>query len=234
MYLSNIGGDEVVIMFGCGLRCVSDVGGYFNVLDLSSNSLTHQAMSYVKEISSKVLNKIETLDFSDNQLHVDSTALSSLSDAIVNMGNLTSLNIAKNPVGSGGMIKLLGIVTKIRELSVIETKLGPSDIHALSQLIEQSINLKELKIGDKDMTLSIECVALLVETILSPATLEDVELWWLQFNTETASKFKFLENNESLVCLELMNCSVGLDLIVPYVAEALHKNESLKLLGIPG
>ena len=228
--LSGIGGDEVVKMFCCGLQCVGDVGGYFSVLDLSSNSLTNQAMTYLNEISPKVLNKVEALELSDNQL--DSTALDSLSDAILNMNDLTMLSVANNSVGNGEMIKLLGIVTNIHQFNLIEINLGSSDVAALSQLMKQSANLKELQIGDKDM--SVECVALLVETILqSPASLEDIELWWVQFTVENASKFKLLENNNNLNSLKFINCSVGLDLTIPYVAKALHKNESLKVLGIP-
>ena len=227
--LAAIGGDEVVRMFGCGLQCFSDIGGYFIGLDLSRNSLTHQAMTYVNQISPKVLNKIKALDLSNNQL--DSVAMNSLSNAIPNMGDLIDFSIANNPIGSGGMVKFLGTATNIYCLDLIETKLGPSDIRALSQLMGQSTNLKDLKIGDKDM--SVECVTLLVETVLSPASVEDVELWWLQFTAESASKFKLLENNSHLSSLEFINCPVGLDLTVPYVAKALHKNESLEGLGIP-
>jgi Ran GTPase-activating protein (RanGAP) involved in mRNA processing and transport len=227
--LSLISGDEVVKMFACGLRCIGDLDGYFSALNLSNNSLTYQAITYLNEISSEALSKIETLILSDNQL--DSTALATLSDTILKMDDLSHLSIANNPVGSGGMIKLLGVSINIRELDLVETNLGPNDIIALSQLIEQSTNLKELSIGDKAM--SNECVALLIETILSPASLDEVNLWWLQFTGENARKFKQLESNNNLHSLKFMNCSIGLDLAVPYVAEALHKNESLAMLGIP-
>ena len=231
--LSAIGGDEVIEMFACGLQCVGDIGGYFSVLDLSNNSLTCQAMTYLNEISSKLLNKIVVLILHHSQL--DSTALDTLSDAILKMANLSFLSIANNPVGNGGMIKLLGVdsVTNIRQLNLVNINLGPDDIKALSQLIEQSTNLKGLIVGDQDM--SNECVALLIETVLSPASesLNEVELWWLQFTDENARKFRLLENNKNVCKLKFINCLVGLELAVPYVAEALHKNESLALLGIP-
>ena len=131
------------------------------------------------------------------------------------------------------MIKLLGVdsVTNIRQLNLVNINLGPDDINALSQLIEQSTNLKGLIIGNQDI--SNECVALLIETVLSPASLNEVELWSLQFTDENVRRFKLLENNSNLCKLKFINCSVGLELAVPYVAEALHKNESLTLLGIP-
>ena len=81
--------------------------------------------------------------------------------------------------------------------------------------------------------MSPECVTLLVETILSPSSLERIELWQLHCTTESASKFKLLENNSNLTSLKFIEHFIGLRLAVPYVAEALHKNKSLTTLGIP-
>ena len=225
--LSAIGGDEVVKMFACGLRCVGDIGGYFCVLNLSSNSLTHQSMTYLNEIPPKLLNKIKVLALSDNQL--DSTGLDLLSNAILKMRNLSDLSIANNPVGNGGMIKLLGVITNVCELDLAKINFGPNDIIALSQFIKHSIKLMELNIGDKSM--SNECVALLIETILSLGSLSKVKLCRLRFTDENARKFELLENNNNLCELKFINC-IGLDLAVQYVAEALHKNESLVSLGL--
>ena len=121
--------------------------------------------------------------------------------------------------------------SKVHTLSVFKVNLGLSDIRALSQLVRPAASLEELKIGDVEM--SPECVALMVETVLSPSSLERVELWWMHCTTESASKFKLLENNSNITSLEFIECYVGLCLAVPYVAKALHKNKSLKRLGIP-
>ena len=80
--------------------------------------------------------------------------------------------------------------------------------------------------------MSSECVTLMVETVLSPSSLSNIDLWEIHWTTETASKMKLLENNITLASLKFMNC-FGLDLAVPHVAEALHKNKSLRTLGIP-
>ena len=94
---------------------------------------------------------------------------------------------------------------------------SPSDIQALSQLITPAASLKDLKIGDMP-----ECVTLMVETVLSPSSLERVGLWWMHCTTESASKFKLLEKNSNLASLEFVECFIGLHLAVPYVAEALQ------------
>ena len=80
--------------------------------------------------------------------------------------------------------------------------------------------------------MSSECVTLMEETILSSSSLERIELWQVHSTAENASKFKLLENNSNLASLKFINC-VGLNLVVPYVTEALYKNTSLKVLGIP-
>ena len=148
------------------------------------------------------------------------------------MVNLTSLDISNNPGGHGGMVEVFQKLhtSKVHTLSVFEINLGPSDIQALSRLIQPAANLKELLIGDIEM--SSECVTLMIETVFSPSSLEKVELWEIDCTTEFASKMKLLENNSNLTSLKFINC-LELNLAVPYVAEALHKNKSLKTLGIP-
>ena len=230
-YTFTTGGNEVVEMLGCGLRSVGDVWGYFNVVNLSCNSLTHQAITYLSEFPSKILNQISVLNLSGNEL--DKFALDCLADTFPHMANLTSLDISDNPGGYDGMVKVFQklCATKVHTLSVCDITLSLGDIQALSQLITPAASLKNLKIGDVEI--SPECVTLMVETVLSPSSLERVELWWMHCTTKSASKFKLLENNSNITSLEFIKSYVGLRLAVPYVAEALHKNKSLKTLGIP-
>ena len=226
----HIGGNEIIEMLSCGLWSVGDVWGCFNMLGFSRNSLTHQAIIYLSGFPSKILNQISILDLSCNQLNKD--ALNCLADIFPHMVNLTSLDISNNPGGHGGMVEVFQKLhtSKVHTLSVFEINLGPSDIQALSRLIQPAANLKELLIGDIEM--SSECVTLMIETVFSPSSLEKVELWEIDCTTEFASKMKLLENNSNLTSLKFINC-LELNLAVPYVAEALHKNKSLKTLGIP-
>ena len=149
------------------------------------------------------------------------------------MVNLTSLDISNNPGGHGGMVQIFQKLStsKICKLSVFELALGSKDIHGLSHVINSSTTIKELKIGDKNM--SSECVVQTVEIILSSSSLEKVELWWIQCTPEVASKFTLLGCNNNLVSLRFVNCFVGVNLVISYITKALHKNDSLKTLGLP-
>ena len=226
--LKHAGGNEIIEMLGCGIRSIGDVCGYFGSLNLAENSLTYQAIASLKEFPSKILSQIHKLDLSSNQLNKD--AFDCLAGILSHMVNLTRLDVSCNPGNPGGMVKLFQELfnTKVVELNVCETNLGPSDIQALPQLIRHNGSLKNLKIGDKDM--SPECVALIVQTLLSPSSLEELELWWISYTPDNAQMWKLLENNTNLTSLKLLNTFIGVNLALPYIAKALHMNGSLKIL----
>ena len=50
--------------------------------------------------------------------------------------------------------------------------------------------------------MSSECVALLVETLLSASLLEILDLWWIRYTPESANK---LEYNTNLAIAALVN-----------------------------
>ena len=229
--LVNIGGNETVEMLGRGLHSVGEVSGHLRVLGVVRNSLTLEAITHFSKFPPKILNNISKLSLYDNQLNKD--ALDCLAGTLSHMANLTSLDVSKNPINPGGAVKLFQELTntkKIEELCVQEVNLGTSDIHTLCQLLRSRVHLKKLKIGDKSM--SLDNVALLVETLLSLSSLEKLELWWISYTLVSAEKLKLLENNTNLANLVLMNNFVGINLALPYLAKALHKNESLKSLGV--
>ena len=66
----------------------------------------------------------------------------------------------------------------------------------------------------------------------SLSSLEKLELWRITYTPKSASKLKLLENNSNLTNLRFLNNFVGMNLALPYIAKALHKNESLKSLSI--
>ena len=226
--LVHVGGNEIIEMLGCGIQSIGDVCGHFSNLNLAGNSLTYQAIASLREFPSKILSQIHELDLSSNQLNED--AFDCLAGTLSHMVNLTCLDVSYNPGNPGGMVKLFQELfnTKVVELNVHETNLGPGNIQALPQLIRHNGSLKKLKIGDKNM--SPECVALMIQTLLSPSSLEVLELWWISYTPESAQRFKLLENNTNLTSLKLLNTFIGVNLALPYIAKALHKNGSLKIL----
>ena len=228
----NIGGNEIIEMLGCGLHSVKDLCGHFRVLNIAKNSLTREAITHFSTFPPKILNQIHTLDLHDNQLNKD--ALDCLAGTMSHMVNLSCLDISHNPGSplAGGLGKLFQALintTMVDNLTVHEINLGPTDIQALSELIKSrpAASLK-LKVGDKSM--SSECVALMMETLLSSSSLETLELWWIKYTHESANKFKLLEYNNSLVNLRLVNSFFGMNLALPCTANALQKNNSLKRL----
>ena len=227
VYGSNIGVVEAVESLGCGLQSVGEVHGCICKLYLSENDLSHQAMASLSVVPLKILSQINHLNLCNNRL--DKKALECLSDALSEMANLTSLNLSENPGRDGGMVKVFQslLATKIHSLSVYQTSLGISDIQALSQLIRPGLSLKELKIGGNDLPSGT-----IIEMILSPSSLEEVELWRLNFTFVNVSRFQLLECNMNLVTLKFSGSVGGLELAIPHMAKALHNNVSLKALRI--
>ena len=216
---STSGGGDIVEMVGCGLQSAKHVCGSICNLLLSKSTLR---CVYLSEFPLSILIGLHTLDFSHNQL--TKSALDILANSIALMRNLLCLDLSDNPAGEGGMVKVFHalICTKIRTLVLVEMGLGNSDIHALSQLIQPDASLKKLVINVKN----IPC-ELVIKTILSSSSLENVTLLHLTCTSEGASEFHVLENNNSLTSLNF-NFLHGSNLAVLHIAKALHRNVSLK------
>ena len=230
--LEHVGGNEVTEMLGYGLLSNGNVSqcGHFNNLNLAKNSLTYQGIASFREFPSNILNQIHTLNLASNQLNKDS--LDCLAVVLSHMINLTYLNVSCNPVSPSGMVELFQNLsnTKVTDFEVHETNLDISDIQALRQLLRLNKNLRKLSIGNKDM--SPECVSLMIETLLSSSSLIILQLWWISYTPKGACSWKVLENNTNLIYLKLINNLDGLNLAIPCIAKALHKNESLTTLEI--
>ena len=237
-------GNETIKMLGCGLQSVQNICGHLNSLFLHRTSLTLEAINHLSCFPSVILNQLCELNLSDNILKKE--AFDCLADILPCMLNLSSLDVSNNPCGHGGMVRILQklLLTKIKTLNLIEMNIGIGDIQALSQLINPTSSLKELNIGDEDMF--SETVTLLVDTVLSPSSLETLGLWEINWTEESANKFKLLEVNKNLTKLKfaLMErmylgrleehvCFTKLSLVAPHVAQALCTNVSLKVLEMP-
>ena len=200
--VTSIEGDETIELLGCGLRSVKNfnVCGHLNSLELSANSLTLEAVNHLSQFPSAILNQLCELNLSRNQLSKE--AFDCFALILPRMLNLNSLDVSGNPCGPGGMVKVLQklLSTKIKELNLIYTYIGVADIQALSQLISPGASLSILSIGENSMP--SETLTLLVETVLSPSSLETLKLWGVDWTEESASKFKLLEINKNLTNLK--------------------------------
>ena len=251
-------GDEIVEMLGYGLAFTGSVHGSICKLNLAHSGLTQQAMIHFSKFPPKIIKEMSDLDLCNNDL--DEGALICLAYHIVpRMYTLTRLDLSNNP-GVGlhsvtrqrkfsfvssllphvftnklhncGMMKLFEnlALSNIKELEMINIHICQEDLHSLSQIIRPSSYLRKLKIGDDNM--SAECIAELVEIVISPSSLEELELWLSNWTVESANNFSLLRTNLNLTSLEFHKCLNGFDLVIPVVADALRKNKTMRTLSM--
>jgi hypothetical protein len=131
-----------------------------------------------------------------------------------------------------GMMELFNNLasSNLKDLEMIDVHIDLVDVRYLCQLFGPRSNLRKFIVGDDTMT--SECVAKLVETLLS-SSLEELELWFSQWTSESASKFDFLRTNRNLISLEFHKCFIGFDKVISVLAEALQENKTMRKLSMP-
>ena len=163
--------------------------------------LKHGLRSPIKNPPQKELANILLLKL--KRCGLTSTAFDQFADIIPLMINLKELDISRNPAGDGGLVKLLRALSHLKHLQTLDmsdANIGCADIEALSCLISPSSSLKQLVIGDEDM--SSETTEVMLKTVLSPSSLEYVGLNW------TGQAVTLLEEN-NLTLLGLCVCGLN-------------------------
>ena len=177
-----VNGAEMVEMLVCGLKSKGQVQGSIEELSFTDSPIMQEGVAHLKEMPHKVLQQISVLHLTGCEL--DGTALDLLSDIIPIMTSLKYLDIFKNPAGNGGTVKLLQALGNLHSLHTLEmhrTNIGCDDIMALSQLIRPTGCLKKLSIGDWNMP--PECVELMMKTVLSTSSLEDLTVRYVDLTS---------------------------------------------------
>ena len=170
-------GPEVVEMLVCGLKSVQYGGGSVRELKLSFNTTTDEGMRFLQQFPHQILQQMRTLDLSYCGLRQKGFYL--LADTVPLLSSLESLDISDNPGGNGSTVKLLqalGKHQKVEHLRIAGTVIGRDDVMALSEVVQPSGSLRKLAIG-RSSDMSPECVQQLVRMVLSPSSLETVEVW---------------------------------------------------------
>ena len=222
----NCLGAESVEMLVSGMKSKVEVRGSIEALNLRDNPIKREGVAHLKEMPHKVLQQISWVDLCKCKL--DRAALNLLSDIIPIMTSLKHLNISNNPAGDGGTVKLLqalGHLHSLHTLDMYNTNIGCDDIMALSQLISPTGYLQELMIGDRNMP--PECVQLMMKTVLSPSSLEVLNVWGVDL-TFYGNCFSPLAENHNLARLEL-GCKCGGE-VVSCLASSLFNNSTLRVL----
>ena len=162
---------ELVDILAQGLKSVEYGGAIVGQLYLSNNHITDEGMQHFQQLSPYVLRWIRELHLS--KCGISQRGMDILGDLIPGMCNLTSLDIGNNPVGEGGMVKLLQELGKLHTIQSLNMELvliGESEIAVLPHLIRPKGVLRELWIGHHDM--SPELVESFVRTVVSPSSLD--------------------------------------------------------------
>ncbi|MCG8622709.1 MAG: hypothetical protein MJE68_12035, partial [Proteobacteria bacterium] len=237
---SSIGdGDQSIEMLSLGFRSVTDsitesevyLYGSIDRLGLSISVCTKKVISHLNNF----------IPFINNELYLDvldSSAFDELSELVPR--SLKTLTLANYPGGEGAMVKLIPKLTQLQSLDISWITLGLRDVQALSALLKSSKCLEELTIGDPYMT--EECVSLMIKVLLSPSSLKNLTISSVEWTTGNSGNFMLLESNNNIQSLhfnkfhkefEYDHRGLNLNPVIPAVAKALHKNDSLIHLGIP-
>ena len=234
---SDGNGDEAIEMLSLGVKSVTDseIYGSVDYLNLSYSDCTKKVIGHLNNL----VVPFNGLDLYHNEL--DNSAFDELSKLVPHtLISLKALTLCYNPGGDGAMVKLLPKLTQLRSLKISAITLGLHDVQALSKLLKSTKCLEELAIGDPFMT--EECVSLMVKVLLSPSSLEEVTIRSVEWTTGNIGNFKLLESNKNISSLQFRvyheaikedRYTIDLNPVIPAVAKALHKNDSLLYLGIP-
>ena len=230
MFVDSGLGAELVEMLVCGLKSKKEVQGSIKELDICGNPIKQEGVAHLKETPHKVLRKMSKLNLIRCEL--DGAALDLLSDIIPIMTSLKVLDIGGNPAGHGGTVKLLqalGNLHSLHTLWMVSTNIGCDDIMALSQLIRPTGCLKKLEIGE-DMP--PECVELMMKTVLSTSSLEDLLVWHVDLSS-CWNCFSLLVENHNLTTLRLYHCTIDTEVascLAETLCASLQNNHTLKHL----
>ena len=217
--LISVEGDEIIEMLGYGLSFTGSICGSICKLNLAYCGLTRQGMIHFSKFPLEIMNRISDLDLCNND--IDGAALSCFASIVPQMTMLVRLDLSNNP-GIGphthpdlirttlsyaamiferpalhcGMKELfdnLAQSSNLKDLELINIRIYPVDLDSLCQLFRPMSNLKKFKVGDETMT--DECVTELVGKVLLSSSLEELELWFSRWTSESANKFNLLSIN---------------------------------------
>lgn len=227
-------GDEAVDMLGCGLRSTKNVCGSISTLTIPLYHFTKLGVSHFSKFPSEILNHIELLHFLLTKL--DKQTTDTLADVIPYMTKLSDFKVRCADSGPE-TTKLLQSLKKIplKCLHFGTSNLDCDDIAALSQLLKPTHSygpcLKKLYVYTWSM-LSEGIATLLLDTILSPSSIEILKLDGQMFPPESNSRFSLLEKNYNISYLKVgtvqfVKCYNSSNL-AQHLMKSVQKNTSLQ------
>ena len=187
-----------------------------------------EGVKHLLNLPTQLINKLETLVLSSNELDSESCAV--LANLIPHVPHLKGLNLSKNQIiGQGGAVPLitsLAADNSLEWLDVNNTGIGVEDCRALSELLSSSTSLKELNIGGND--LPPEAVELIISELHHNTSLKWLYMKDSHFSHQnTISLASVLKINHTLVELNLTSCDIDSDGACQ-LASALCTNDTLQ------
>ena len=197
---------------------------------MRENSITSEGVKHLSTFPSQMINKLEVLCLSDNNL--DSESCPALAQLISLTPHLKRLDLSNNPnIGQSVGVSLIKAHDSLEMLYLNKTAIGVECCQALSKLLSSSKSLKELNISGNNLPL--EAVESIVSGLRHDTTLEYLNMSNSQFaHQHTISLASVLRANHTLVVLNLGECNIDSDGACQ-LANSLHTNDTLKELYLP-
>ena len=182
------------------------------------------------QIPADMVQSLDRLELGDCSL--DATACAYLANNTPLLLGLKVLHLEDNPLGNGGATDLFRALIQcgsLHTLSICSCNLGGNDIHSLKELLKCSCSLCKLTIGDSDM--SMECVQVLLTTVLGQTSLTKLSLVDVQLDSVTHHLSQLIAVNTNLVELWFSYCSASVH-VVSGISRAMLQNKTIRKLGI--
>ena len=230
----HIGDEGVEMLIRGAVEEETHCTGGISRIGLRKNGITSEGVKHLSTSPNQMLNKLEELYLSDNNL--DSESCPALAQLIPCAPHLKRLELSNNPnIGQGVAVSLITSMTVHDSLEMLyldKTGIGVEDCQVLSELLLSSASLKKLDISGNNLPL--EAVELIVSGLLHNNTLEYLSMNNSQFSPQhTISLASLLRTNDTLVRLNLRECNIDSDGACQ-LANALCANDTLQTLNLSG
>ena len=223
----RIGDEEVEMLVRGAVEEETHCTGGISRIDLRESSITSEGVKHLSTFPSQMINKLEELCLSDNNL--DSESCPALAQLISLAPHLKRLDLSNNPnIGQSVGVSLIKAHDSLEMLYLNKTGIGVEGCQALSKLLSSSKSLKELNISGNNLPL--KAVELIVSGLRHDTTLENLNMSNSQFaHQHTISLASVLKTNHTLVILNLGDCNIDSDGACQ-LASALCTNDTLQTL----
>ena len=226
--------DEKFELFcqGCAAPGGTGCRGHISYADFRHNGLTTKSIQSFVNIPSHILQNMRELRLSNNKL--DGSACDLLAKAVPSMSRLEELLLGCNPIGSGGVVKVIKALcgSGVKVLGLRNAGIGEPDCEALRELLKSSHSLQHLDIYQNN--LSSESIASIITGLSHNSSLTKLNISNSHFsmaNVESLASVLKDHSKCTLTRLDLQDCHISSEGAVE-LATALCKNTTLQYLNL--